>query len=79
MRNAYIQNYDYGMAKVLKQKDPSLDGSQNDKAILSVLGINNTNAKSEVAYSDESFVQASQDTPPVLKSSLANVNKVAEV
>ncbi|MEY8714368.1 VacJ family lipoprotein [Francisella philomiragia] len=79
MRNAYIQNYDYGMAKVLKQKDPSLDGSQNDKAILSVLGINDTNAKSEVAYSDESFVQASQDTPPVLKSSLTSVNKAAEV
>ena len=80
MRNAYIQNYDYGMAKVLKQKDLALDSTQhNNQAILSVLGISDKNGKSEIASSGESFIQASPDTPAVLKSSLSNVNKVAEV
>lgn len=80
LRNAYIQNYDYGMAKVLKQKDPALDSTQqSNQAILSVLGISDKNGKSEIASSGESFVQASSDTPAVLKSSLSSVNQVAEV
>ncbi|AJI63938.1 lipoVacJ domain protein [Francisella tularensis subsp. tularensis] len=66
--------------QVLKQKDPALDSTQqSNQAILSVLGISDKNGKSEIASSGESFVQASSDTPAVLKSSLSSVNQVAEV
>ena len=55
------------MAKVLKQKDPTLDSTQqNNQAILSVLGISDKNGKSEIVSSGESFIQASPDTPAVL-------------
>ncbi|MED7819296.1 MULTISPECIES: MlaA family lipoprotein [unclassified Francisella] len=79
LRNAYIQNYDYSMAQILKQKLPQSESSQqNDQAVLNILGVSDKNASSEVASSGESFITNSQNVP-VLKSSLSTVNDAAKV
>ncbi|API86995.1 MlaA family lipoprotein [Francisella uliginis] len=79
LRNAYLQNYDYSMAKILKQKLPQAESAQqNDQAVLDILGVSSKNATSEVASSGESFVTNSQNIP-VLKSSLSTVNDAAKV
>ncbi|WP_150468389.1 VacJ family lipoprotein [Francisella sp. SYW-9] len=79
LRNAYLQNYDYSMAKILKQKLPQSESSQqNDQAVLNILGVNSKNASTEVASSGESFITNSQNVP-VLKSSLSTVNDAAKV
>jgi phospholipid-binding lipoprotein MlaA len=79
LRNAYIQNYDYSMAKILKQKPPQAESAQqNDQAVLNILGINSGSTSSEVASSGESFITNSQNIP-VLKSSLSTVNDAAKV
>ena len=78
MRNAYLQNYDYGMSKILKQ-DLQADDSviQNDKAVLGVLGLDSENAENQVATSGNNNVSSQQ--PVVFKSKLATVNKASQV
>ena len=79
LRNVYLQNYDYSMAKILKQKLPGVESAQqNDQAVLNILGVSSKNTSSEVASSGESFVTNSQNIP-VLKSSLSTVNDAAKV
>ncbi|MDE5039746.1 VacJ family lipoprotein, partial [Francisella tularensis subsp. holarctica] len=44
MRNAYLQNYDYGMAKVLKQQLIKDDATiQTDQAVLRILVLDSDN------------------------------------
>ena len=78
MKNAYLQNYDYGMAKVLKQESQS-DNSviQNDKAILGVLGLDSSNAANQVATNSQGKV--SSEPPIMLKSKLNTMNKASQI
>ena len=78
MRNAYLQNYDYGMAKVLKQ-ELSQDGDdlETDKAVLGVLGLDSSNVENQVATNGG--VNVSADPPVMLKSKLTNINKASQV
>ena len=78
MKTAYIQNYDYGVAKVLKQKDPSLNESQDDRQVLGILNLENKNTKSETVHGDQKFVQPSQDNSHDLKTDILDVNKVTK-
>lgn len=77
MRNAYLQNYDYGMAKVLKQELAQDDDAiETDKAVLGVLGLDDADAENQVASNRK--VKASE--PPVmLKTKLATINKASQV
>ncbi|API86165.1 MlaA family lipoprotein [Francisella uliginis] len=79
MRNAYLQNYDYGMARVLKQDLRKDDATlQTDQAVLGVLGLDNDDVASQVASTGGSSNKKSQ--PPVLlKSNLDTVNKATQV
>ena len=74
MRNAYLQNYDYGMAKVLKQDLQTGNNTiDNDKAVLGLLGLNSSNAVNQVATTKGGNIKSSQ--PPIIfKSKLAIVS-----
>lgn len=78
MRNAYLQNYDYGMAKVLKQ-ELSADDSviENDKAVLGVLGLDSADVENQVATNGGGSL--SSEPPVMLKSKLATINKASQV
>ncbi|AIT09374.1 ABC transporter [Candidatus Francisella endociliophora] len=78
MRNAYLQNYDYGMARVLKQKLHKDHATiETDQAVLGVLGIDNKDAEGQVASSGN---VAGEPTPPVIfKSDIGTVNKATQV
>ncbi len=78
MRNAYLQNYDYGMAKVLKQEQSADDSViENDKAVLGVLGLDSADVENQVATNGGGSV--SSEPPVMLKSKLATINKASQV
>ncbi|MDE5031986.1 hypothetical protein [Francisella tularensis] len=66
------------MAKVHKQKDPSLDTThQSKQSILRDLANSDKKCKSEIASRAESYLQSSTDTPAELKRRLTSLNQVA--
>lgn len=79
MRNAYLQNYDYGMAKVLKQQLSKDDATiQTDQAVLGVLGLDSDNVNAQIATTGGTKVKSSE--PPVIfKSNISTVNKASQV
>ncbi len=79
MRNAYLQNYDYGMAKVLKQElNADKATMETDMAVLGVLGMDNADLSEQKAASGNADAQQAQ--PAVLyKSKLDRVNKASNV
>ncbi len=78
MRNAYLQNYDYGMAQVLKQELSTDDSAlENDKAVLGVLGLDSSDAANQVAINGGA--SATSQPPVMLKSKLAAVNDASQV
>lgn len=59
MRNAYLQNYDYGMARVLKQQMQQDDANlESDKAVLGMLGVDSSDVNSEVSSSGNSITKS---------------------
>lgn len=65
MRNAYLQNYDYGIAKVLKQELAQDDDSiETDKAVLGVLGLDLDSSDAENQVASNRKVTSSE--PPVM-------------
>ncbi|WP_239386142.1 VacJ family lipoprotein, partial [Stutzerimonas stutzeri] len=79
MRNAYLQNYDYGMAKVLKQQLSKDDATiQTDQAVLRILGLDSDNVNAQIATTGGTKVKSSE--PPVIfKSNISTVNKASQV
>ena len=78
MRNAYLQNYDYGMAKVLKQELQADDSViQNDKAVLGVLGLDSSDAANQVATNGGGSI--SSEPPIMLRSKINTINKASQV
>lgn len=80
MRNAYLQNYDYGMARVLKQELHKDKASlETDQAVLGVLGLDQGNdAQTQVASSGN--VSDMKSEPPVIfKSKIDTINKASQV
>ena len=79
MRNAYLQNYDYGMAKVLKQELAQDKATlETDMAVLGVLGMDNANLTAQSASSGKTGSATSKE-PMMLKSKLDNVNKANNI
>ncbi|ASG67323.1 lipoprotein [Francisella halioticida] len=80
MRNAYLQNYDYGMARVLKQDLRTDDATlQTDQAVLGVLGLDNDDVASQVASTGGPRSNKKSQPPVLLKSSLDTINKATQV
>jgi len=79
LRNAYLQNYDYGMAKVLKQELAQDKATlETDMAVLGVLGMDNANLANNSASSGNVGSATSRE-PVMLKSKLDNVNKANNI
>ncbi|KEI34755.1 lipoprotein [Francisella sp. W12-1067] len=80
MRNAYLQNYDYGMAKILKQElKADSDALETDKAVLGVLGYEGDNVASQMASSGNVSTNKSVEPPMMLKSKLDKINEASQV
>lgn len=80
MRNAYLQNYDYGMARVLKQElHKDAETLETDQAVLGVLGLDNEDVSSQVASTGGSIVNRQSQPPTLLKSNIDTVNKATQV
>lgn len=79
MRNAYLQSYDYGMAKVLKQQLAKDDASiQTDMAVLGVLGLDKDTVEAQVATTGNQKNKSSE--PPVIfKSNIKTINEATQV
>ncbi|APC96619.1 MlaA family lipoprotein [Francisella frigiditurris] len=79
MRNAYIQNYDYGMSKVLKQELEKDDSTiETDAAVLGVLGLDGGSLDT-LSASSGSPSAVKQEPTYMLKSKLDSVNKATKV
>lgn len=82
MRNAYLQNYDYGMSKILKQElqaEGNTNTNDNDRAVLGVLGLDAEESENQVAKSGDTKTSTQQPSPVPFKSKLASVNKASQV
>ncbi|GMN89445.1 MlaA family lipoprotein [Francisella sciaenopsi] len=79
MRNAYLQSYDYGIAKVLKQELRKDDAAlQTDMAVLGVLGMDNDNIEGKIATTGSAAAKSSEP-PAIFKSNIGTINKATQV
>ncbi|ORM38992.1 ABC transporter [Francisella endosymbiont of Ornithodoros moubata] len=80
MRNAYLQNYDYGVAKVLKQQLNKANATiQTDQAVLGVLGLDSDNVNAQIATTTGGTKFKSSEPPVIFKSSISTINKASQV
>lgn len=78
MRNAYLQNYDYGMARVLKQQLRQDDANlESDKAVLGMLGVDNSDVDSEVSSSGKAVTKSQAQV--AFRTNLPAMNKATQV